>query len=303
MNLHHLRLFVTTLEHGNITAAAVALGITQPALSKQLGRLEEDFGVPLLERLPRGVQPTPAGKVLADHAKSVDASYRSAVRLMKSVTKSEIGEVSVGAGYYWLNGFLPRAVAELVSDYPEARVRIVAGVPDQLTEMLLEGELDLVFAPVAFRRGHTDVIEAESLLRTDSVVLVRAGHPADDGQNRTIEELAELRWALPRGTFIRTWFDQLFEAHGLTPPVPTVEVNDVSAAFDLVANSDLATLASSVTPLGEPWQGYGRVYCRDMGGGRDSGILRRRHGVVPQLGDVLCTKLRALVSTHANALA
>ena len=302
MNLHHLRLFITTLEHGNITAAANALGITQPALSKQLGRLEEDFGVKLLERLPRGVKPTAAGKVLADHAKSVEASYRSAVRLMESVTKSETGEVSVGAGYYWMNGFLPRAVAELVSEFPDARVRIVAGVPEQLTEMLLEGELDLVFAPVAFRQGHTDVIVAESLLRTNSVVLVRPGHSADDGKNRTMEDLAKLRWALPRGTFIRKWFDQLFEAHGLTPPVPTVEVNDVFAALELVAHSDLATLASPVTPMGQEWKRYGRVNCGDMAGWRDSGILRRRQSVVPELGNALCAKVRALAAGHVHSI-
>jgi len=129
MDIRHLRLFLTTLEHGNITAAASALGITQPALSKQLARLEEVFGVPLLERLPRGVKTSAQGKILRDHAKSIEASYRSAVRHLGSPGGAEAGEIAVGAGYFWLHGFLPRAVANLVAEQPEARIRIVADVP------------------------------------------------------------------------------------------------------------------------------------------------------------------------------
>lgn len=302
MNLHHLHLFLTTIEHGNITAAAHALGISQPALSKQLSRLEQDFDTALLKRLPRGVQPTAAGAILADHARSVEASYRSAVRLMDSVKKGGSAQISVGAGYYWLNGFLPQAVAALVSDHPEAQVRIEAGVPEQLIRQLLDGELDLIFGPVAFREGHADVIQAESLLRTDAVVLVRDEHPANDDQNRSIEELSELRWALPQGTFIRKRFNQVFEAHGLTPPAAAVEVNDVSAALDIVAHSDLATLASSVTPRGAHWPGFGRVQCRDLAGWRDSGILSRRNSVTPDLGHALCTHLRGLVLEHEQAV-
>ena len=302
MDIRHLRLFLKTLEHGNITAAAHDLGITQPALSKQLSRLEEEFGVKLLERLPRGVQPSAFGKILSDHAKSIEASYTSALRHLDNTSASAGAEISIGAGYYWLNGLLPRAVACLVKERPNARIRIIAGVPERLTARLLEGELDLVFAPVAFREGHNDLIVSESLLRTDSVILVRQGHPADDGKTRAIQDLTELGWAMPRGTFIRKRFDQLFEAFGLTAPIPTVEVNDVSAALDVVAHSDLATLASSVTPLGERWTNYGQVACRDLSGWRDSGILRRRHGVVPKLAEKLCDILRDLAKDHVHSI-
>lgn len=302
MDLRHLDLFMTTLEHGNITSAAQSLGITQPALSKQLARLEAEFGVDLLERLPRGVQPTAEGAILLDHARSIRSTYKSAVRQLSTITKTSGSEITVGAGYYWLNGLLPRAIARLIAQNPDIKICIAADVPEVLISKLLNGDLDLVFAPVAFRHGHSDAIEAESLLRTDSAILVRQGHPADDGKDRTVEELTALQWALPQGTVIRKRFTQLFEAQGLTPPDPTVEVNDVAAALDLVANSDLATMGSSVSPIGAHWHGFGRIRCKDLAGWRDSGILRRRGGVVPKVGLELCDHLRALAADHIHSV-
>jgi len=171
-----------------------------------------------------------------------------------------------------------------------------------LTKRLLDGELDLVYAPVVFWGGHDELIQSESLLRTDPVVLVRAGHPADDGKNRTIRDLTRFQWALPRGTFVRKRFDHLFEAYGMIPPTPTVEVNDVSTALDIVAYSELATLTSSVTPFGQERAGYGHVKCDELVGGRDTGILSRKHSVIPPLGEDLCRQLKALVKNHVHSV-
>ncbi len=302
MDIRHLRLFLKTLEHGNITSAAAELGISQPALSKQLSRLEEEFEVELLERLPRGVRPSAMGKILHDYAKSIDASYRSALRHLESARNDDDEETTIGSGYYWLNGLLPRAVAQLVQDRPGARIRIVAGVPELLTEQLLRGEIDLVFGPVAFREEHHNLIEAKSLVRTDTQILVRKGHPASDGIERSIEDLTHLDWALPRGTFIRKRFDQLFQTFGVAPPVPKVEVNDVSFTLEVVANTDLATLATSVTPLGETWQGFDRIRCANVSGYRETGILRRKHDVMPNLCRELCERLEALCADHVHTV-
>ena len=303
MDIRHLRLFLKILEHGKISAAAADLGISQPALSKQLSRLEKELGTELLERLPRGVLPSPTGRILLDYAKSIDASYRSALRHIESTRKEDFSEITVGAGYYWLNGLLPRAVARLVSDHPGVRIKIVAGVPEALTEQLLRGDIDLVFGPVAFKETHPNLIEAVSLIRTDTQILVRKGHALNDGVNRSIEELARLGWALSRGTFIRKRFDQLFQTFGIAPPVPRVEVNDVSFTLDVVANTDLATLATSVTPLGEEWNDFGRVQCSNVSGYRETGILRRKHDAMPALGEKLCAALGALSSHHVHHVA
>ncbi len=302
MNHHHLRLFLSVLEHGSMSAAAHEFGMTHSAFSKQIGRLEASFGIPLLERLPRGIRPTAAGRLLAGHARAVAASYHSTVRHIDSVAKSQTGELTVGAGYYWLNGLLPQAITKLVEDYPGARVKIVSGLPGNLTKQLLDGALDLVFGPVAFRDGHTDKIEAESLMRTDSAVLVRKGHTFDDGQKYSIEDLALLKWVMLNGTVIRKSFDMLFEANGIKPPEPTVEVDNAVTALELVAGSEMATLAGSVTPLGTPWKDLVQVKCPDLVSWRDGGILRRKYEMLPELGEHLCDQVRKLAKSHIHAI-
>ena len=302
MDIRHLRLFLTVLDHGNISAAAQELGISQPALSKQLGRLEQECGMLLLERLPRGVRPTRQGTILADYARSIDASYRSALRHLADRENDNHDEISVGAGFFWLNGLLPRAVAHVVSKHPNARIKILAGVPEELTKQLLNGELDLFFGPVAFREKQRDIIEAESLIRTDIQVMARQGHPADTGKDLSIQDLSLLKWALPRGTFVRKRFDQLFEAYGLSPPVPVVEANEVSSTLEFVAKTDLATLAASVDPLGRPWPKLRKLRCDHISGFRETGILRRKRDVLPELGVVLCDSVRSHARRHVHAV-
>ncbi len=303
MDIRHLRLFMNIVEHGSITLAADDLGMTQPALSKHLSRLENELGTKLLERLPRGVRLSPSGKILFDYAKSIDASYRSALRQIDDVDTNEISQITVGSGYFWLNGLLPRAIAMLVSEYPTVSVNVTTGVPSELKEKLLRGDLDLVFGPVAISGADQNLIESESLIRTDSSVLVRQGHPVADGKDKSIKDLHQLEWAMPTGTFVRTLFDQFFQSHGLPAPEPKVEVNDIFCTLDIVTHSDLATLATSLTPLGENWEQFERLNCKSLTGYRETGILRRKFGVVPPMSEKLCQTLRNISRQHLHSIA
>ena len=293
---------MTVVERGSITAAADEMGLSQPALSKHLSRLETELETVLLERLPRGVRPSREGQILYDYAKSIDASYRSALRQIDGARQAHVAEISVGAGYFWMSGFLPKAVALLGEDHPNVRVKIETDVPMRLKEKLLNGDLDLVFGPVARSGTGQTMIAAESLIRTDSQVLVRRGHPAQDGNDKSIKALLELKWALPNGTFVRDLFDQLFQAHGVPAPVPAVDVNSVSCSLDIVAQSDLATLATSLTPDGQTWAQFDHLKCSALSGFRETGILRRKFDVVPAMAEALCEKLRIVSRNHRDAV-
>lgn len=303
MDIRHLRLFMTVVDHGNITSAAEELGLSQPALSKHLSRLERELGTTLFERLPRGVRPSSSGRILFDYAKSIDASYRSALRQIDNAGANEVSEITVGSGYFWLNGLLPRAIASLVSEHPGLKVNIATGVPNELKEKLLRGDLDLVFGPVAIMGEDQNMIESESLIRTDSQVLVRQGHPAATDRDNSVKDLMRLDWVMPTGTFVRALFDQTFQSHGLPVPVPRVEVNDISCTLDIVANSDFATMATSLTPLGKNWEKFVRLRCTSLSGYRETGILRRRYGAVPPMCENLIETLRIVSRQHQHSIA
>jgi DNA-binding transcriptional LysR family regulator len=97
MNLNHLRVFHAVAAAGSITAAARALQVSQPAVSKQLGDLEDALGTLLVDRLPRGVRLTAAGRVLAEHAARIFGIEQTAEVELAALRGVRRGQLSVGA--------------------------------------------------------------------------------------------------------------------------------------------------------------------------------------------------------------
>lgn len=95
VNLRHLRYWLVTVEEGSVTAAARRLAISQPALSQHLRALERRFGGPMLERLPRGVQPTPLGRALLRDARDALAAAERVERRARDVQGLEVGMLEI----------------------------------------------------------------------------------------------------------------------------------------------------------------------------------------------------------------
>src|ERR1700758_5481412 len=118
-----LRHFLAVVEHGNMTAAAASLGLTQPA--------------------PRGVPPPHAGGALPRHARLIESSLRAAAEEIDAIRRGTAATIQVGASPLWASWLLPDAVAALERELPRTRVRVLGGVLDTLVPSLQRGELDL----------------------------------------------------------------------------------------------------------------------------------------------------------------
>src|SRR2546430_27997 len=95
VNLRQLRFWLVVIEEGSVTAAARRLAISQPALSQHLRALERRLGGPLLERLPRGVQPTPLGRALLRDARDALASATRLDRHARDVQAVRTGVLEI----------------------------------------------------------------------------------------------------------------------------------------------------------------------------------------------------------------
>lgn len=296
MDLRHLRLFLKIVERGSISAAAGDLGMKQPALSRYVSRLEDELGTPLLERHQRGVAPNVYGKILSYYASSIDANFRSAIRQIRSAQSGGSAEITIGAGYNWLRGPLPLALVRLIAKHDVARIDIIADVPDNLMSLLIRGDIDMALGPTNVADIYSESVSCDPLMQIDTAILVRRDHPWDGTHKRTVADLADLQWVLPAGTFIRRRFDQVFEAHGIVPPVPQVEVNDITCALEIVAHSDLAILASSVTPRGTPWRNLKTISCPEVEALRSAGAIVLRGDTPATLCQLLTDELRTVIA-------
>ncbi len=143
MELHQLECFIAVLEEGGFKRATARLGVTQPALSYQIKRLEEELGVQVLHRGPAGIMPTDAGRVLLEHAHQVLAMVREAHQAVRGLSGGVSGDIRIGALRCVGTYFLPHVLSELRAKHPMVRPKIQYRDADEIFYILLANKIDV----------------------------------------------------------------------------------------------------------------------------------------------------------------
>jgi len=174
MNLHHLAIFHAIAETGSISAAAIRVRVSQPALSRELKDFEARLGVVLFERLPRGMRLTEPGKVLHAYSVRLFAVADSAQAAMRDFADARAGQLSMGASNTIGTYVLPRFVAQFRTLFPQVGISLFVGN----TEQVAQGVADLRFT-VGFVEGPVRVegVVAEEFSRDELIPVVGAQHP------------------------------------------------------------------------------------------------------------------------------
>jgi DNA-binding transcriptional LysR family regulator len=243
MDFAQIRYFNAVARHGSFSAAAKALGITQPGLTKAMRRLEASLDCTLFKRLPRGVVLTPQGEALLGHASRLDVQLEDARKQVRAQARGAVGELGIGAGPSWLGRALPRVVAELTTVYPGLSFHVVGGYNSVLMEALSKGDLDLVVSALPDRvPAGLKAIP----LTTDTVsVVARRGHPLRTKPRPQPSSTLEYPWVLPgRDVLLRSRLEALFRVAGLEPPAAQIESDSISFIAGVLRNSDMLSFAT-----------------------------------------------------------
>jgi DNA-binding transcriptional LysR family regulator len=182
----------------SFSAAADALGFTQPAISQHVSRLERALGVRLLERDARGVTPTLAGETLLRGADQALEQLRRLEADVRAAAGQARPALRVGAFPSVAAGLLPGAVAELRTVYPDVLLDLTVIDPEPAVDRLAAGSLDVAMvidssvAPFARREG----IELIPILEDPMLVALGAGHRLAARASIDIEELRDEPWLL-----------------------------------------------------------------------------------------------------------
>lgn len=176
---NQVRSFLVTAEEGSLSAAARALGSTQPTLSRQVDALERGLGVALFERRGRGLQLTPAGHELLSHARRM-GDGAVALSLAHAGLDDELeGEVSVSASDIDAACLLPPALSRLHKAHPGLRIEVVV---DNAISDLHRRTADIAIRNVRPEGGDLiarKVRQAEARFYAASTLLERIGRPSD----------------------------------------------------------------------------------------------------------------------------
>ncbi|MEV0183954.1 LysR family transcriptional regulator [Streptomyces sp. NPDC050625] len=191
MTLDDLRVFVAVCRAGSLSAVARDLGCTQSAVSQHVKRLERETGVALLERQPRGVVPTQAGRILEAAAAEGIFGLDLAVRQLRDLVEGHSGYVRVATGATTVRHFMSEAVVTFRRRHPKVNLefRTVSSGRGSF-DALADGTLDLAWitlgAPV---RG----IEQRAVVELPWVLAVRADDPLAERSSLAAGELTDVR--------------------------------------------------------------------------------------------------------------
>ncbi|MDP1861810.1 MAG: LysR family transcriptional regulator, partial [Gemmatimonadaceae bacterium] len=142
MELQQLRYFVAAAEAGSVSRAAARCHVAQPSLSQQLRKLEEELGVPLFDRIGRGIAITDAGRAFLPRARRILAEVRDAELNLKNDVATGVGRLALGAIPTMAPYILPGALKTLRRKLPACEVSIREDVTESLVEALVDCEID-----------------------------------------------------------------------------------------------------------------------------------------------------------------
>ncbi|MFF8832518.1 LysR family transcriptional regulator [Streptomyces sp. NPDC015131] len=192
----YIKTFHEVVRTGSYTAAARALGYTQPAVSQQMKALERDVGTPLFTRVGRGLRLTEAGEALTRHTGTILDSLAVAQEQIDAIARLRSGRVRVCAFPSAGATILPEAMALMAAEHPGIRVELVESEPPESLKMVARGECDitLAFSYPGLRAGTPDGLDEFRLLEDPLTVLLPTGHPLARRRGVHLADLAHERW-------------------------------------------------------------------------------------------------------------
>ena len=180
MNLRDLGYFIALADHLHFGKAAAASFVSQPTLSTQIRKLEEELGVALVERAPRNVMLTPAGREVAARARRVIADVEQMREAARRSQDPEAGKVTLGLFPTLGPYLLPHVVPAIRARFPQLELLLVEEKSDVLLERLQQGRLDaaLLALPVGDDQLHVEFLFEEPFVLAVPETHPLAGHDA-----------------------------------------------------------------------------------------------------------------------------
>ncbi|MFZ0663666.1 MAG: LysR substrate-binding domain-containing protein [Acidobacteriaceae bacterium] len=232
MEFNQLRYVCAIAETGSFSRAAERCHVTQPSLSQQVLKLEEDLGAKLFDRLGRSIRLTEEGRAFLPHARSILHQMEAARTGIEDKRTDIRGSVAAGAIPTIAPYLMPRYTSAFAKGYPEARLRIVEDTTPVLVESLRNLSIDLAILALPLRHKEFELFP----LRTERLYAVLPkDHPRAAAQSLSLKELRGEQFVMLRdGHCFRDLSIAACARAHITPRI-AFESNQFSSLFGMVA--------------------------------------------------------------------
>lgn len=237
LRFRHLRLLTEIQSKGSLRAAAQALSLTQPALSKALTEIESAFGFALFTRTTRGLTPTGQGEVVLSGATRLLAELTH-LRAEAMTAHRFTAKIRIGAPPFVAQTYLPDVIAKLVLQEAPVRVHLQEDRVPALISALKRGELDALITtfPLQMLEPDADAFRYINLFEVQFAVVADADHPLVGSRNVDWACLSREQWVMPaQGSMGRKLIEECFTHAGVPVPLPVIESTSPTTSLQFVA--------------------------------------------------------------------
>jgi DNA-binding transcriptional LysR family regulator len=247
LKLRHLNVLLSVCKTGSMVKAAEQLAVSQPVVSKAIAELEGIVGVRLLDRGPKGVEPTPHGRALLKRSVAIFDDLRTTADELEFLSDPAAGELRVGCEETLSTGLLPALIERLARKYPRLSFEMAIADPRTLCERDLRGR-KVEVAIMRIARAELDEEFEATTLYNDRLWVV-AGRQNDWSRRRKValSDLVDQRWCLPPADHpVGALVINAFRRNGLEPPRRTVTVGSAQCTSNLVAKGEFLGVLGSM---------------------------------------------------------
>jgi LysR family transcriptional regulator, regulator for genes of the gallate degradation pathway len=237
----HARCMSALADNPVIERAAEILGIFPASLRRTAQSLQRGIGRPIIQGTANGLGLSKIGAGLARRIKLALREIEDAIDEIDIAHGRARSRIAIGVVPMCASPFLSRAVNDLLSEYPEARIVIEHGSYDELLDDLRSGRIDMLYGVLRLPAWVHDAKE-EPLFENPYVIAVGRDHPLTGLKRLSLEHLAQHDWIAPKpGTPRRRCLQQMFE-HAACSPRIAVETSSLHVQRALLTSSDRITL-------------------------------------------------------------
>ncbi|WP_026035709.1 LysR family transcriptional regulator [Cupriavidus sp. BIS7] len=250
MNTRQLRHFLALLDTGSLAAAADAVHLSQPALSRSIRALEDALGVPLFDRNDRRLRPTAYATAYAPRARRMLSDEKEGMRTLGLMQAGDLGTFSTGMGSSLAAPILRPMLAELLRTSPGLRLRSIIDTSERLLDALLAERIDFFVGNIRAAEAH-DGLVVEPIYPCTFGWYARQSHPLADGRSVDAAQLRQYPMLAP-GHFEPSMARRLAQIYGLPTPVPdqfALISDDVGTVLEIVESTDAIVPQTDLSAL------------------------------------------------------
>jgi DNA-binding transcriptional LysR family regulator len=242
LKLHDVRVLIAVVEAGSMHKAARQLRTSQPAVSRAISDLEHSVGARLLERSPRGIQPTQYGRVLVKRGVAAFDEFRQGMKDIRFLADPSSGELRIGCSEAMAAGPVLAVIEQLTRQHPRLAFQVATGPAAVLLHKLMDRNVELVIT----RSTETitdEQTQAGDLFEDNVIVATGAQGPWARRRKIRLDDLVDEPWVLPAdGSAVGAIIREAFLTRGLVPPAARVVMESANIRGRLAATGRFLTV-------------------------------------------------------------